>query len=65
MKLKILYTDGQKEELYGIARLFTIDNRFLYFETINDAHGYGKKLRLDTIKSWEVEAVIHGTNIEI
>ena len=65
MKLKILYTDGQKEELYGITRLFTIDNRFLYFETVNDVHGYGKKLRLDTIKSWEVEAVIHGTNIEI
>lgn len=65
MKLKILYADGQKEELYGIARLFTIDNRFLYFETINDAHGYGKKLRLDTIKSWEVEAVIHGTDIKI
>lgn len=65
MKLKILYADGQKEELYGIARLFTIDNRFLYFETVNDTHGYGKKLRLDTIKSWEVEAVIHGTNIKI
>ena len=65
MKLKILYTNGQKEELYGITRLFTIDNRFLYFETINDVHGYGKKLRLDTIKSWEVEAVIHGADIKI
>lgn len=65
MKLKILYADGQKEELYGIARLFTIGNRFLYFETINDVHGYGKKLRLDTIKFWEVEVVIHGADVKL
>lgn len=64
MRLKILYIDGQKELLY-ITRLFTIDNRFLYFETINDTHGYGKKLRLDTIKSWEVEAVIHGADVKL
>lgn len=64
MKLKILYIDGQKDELY-ITRLFTIDNRFLYFETVNDARGYGRKLRLDTIKSWEVEVIVHASNLKL
>lgn len=64
MKLKILYIDGQKDELY-ITRLFTIDNRFLYFETVNDMRGYGRKLRLDTIKSWEVEVIVHASNLKL
>lgn len=64
MKLKILYIDGQKDELY-ITRLFTIDNRFLYFETVNDMRGYGRKLRLGTIKSWEVEVIVHASNLKL
>lgn len=62
MYLKILFNDF-KRAVYPCTRVFLIDTKFLYYETINHERGHGIKIPYDTVRDWEVSNFLTASDL--
>lgn len=55
MEISLLRTDGTKESIKSVTKVFTHGHSqlFLYFETVNDQPGKGTGIPMTDLKAWQ------------